>query len=57
MLRGREEEIVSKHIFSVSFVVSIQTKTGFGLLKYLMLRMKNKFSFFIRFGLDQSDHI
>ncbi len=31
--RGREGEFVSKHIYSTSFVVSIQTKTGFGLLK------------------------
>jgi hypothetical protein len=57
--REREGEIVSKHIFSVSFVASIQNKTSFGLLKISTpkLRMKNKLSFVVRFFLDQSDNI
>jgi hypothetical protein len=47
--REREGEIVSKHIFSISFVASIQNKTSFGLLKVSrpMLRMKNKLSGFV----------
>ena len=53
MLRGREEEIVSKHIFSVSFVVSIQTKTGFGLFKISNVEIEKNIQWMSLFGITR----